>query len=83
MRRLHRNDYHAGIQAEYASQTGTGDAPIGPRRGGLLLQIEQQRPGPVHFDLRDQPLERLAVFWTSTLALATASSVPANVPRAC
>ena len=28
---------------------------IGPRRGHLLLQVEQGRPGTIHFDARHQP----------------------------
>ena len=55
MRRLQRNDHRAGVQTKHAGESGAGDSPIGPRRGNLLLQIEQQCPGAIHFDFRDQP----------------------------
>ena len=57
MRRFHGNDHRSGVEAKDASEAGACDAPIGPRLGDLLLQIEQQEcPGAIHFDLCHQSL---------------------------
>ncbi len=51
---LERDDHRLGVQPEDPSEAGAGDPPRLTRGGGLLLDVGEHVPGPVHFDDRDQ-----------------------------
>ncbi len=51
---LQRLDHGPRIEAKDARQLGAGDAPLLAGGDGLLLEVGQQVPRPVHFDAGNQ-----------------------------
>ena len=54
MGRLEGNDHRAGIEAKDLGETAAGDPPVGLRPNHLLPQFEQQGPGAIDLDFRDE-----------------------------
>ena len=47
---LQRDDHRAGVEPEDLGEVGAVDAPLLPRRGGLLLEVGDHVPGPIDLD---------------------------------
>ncbi len=56
---LERDDHRTRVEPEDLGEIRTLDAPCFPRRGGLLLEVGDEVPGPIDLDLGDQLLAQL------------------------
>ena len=56
---LERDDHRTRVKPENLGEIRALDAPCFPRRGGLLLEVGDEVPGPIDLDLGDQLLAQL------------------------